>query len=270
MARIRSIKPEFFTSLTIAALSVPARLHFIGLWTHVDDDGRAIDDPRLFKAALWPLDDSMTTAKVDKLTAELEASGRIVRYTVKGRHYLHVCGWEHQKIDRKSPSKHPSPDEADSSIPRRSIAEPSSPDLRIYGSKDQGSDLSLSSPSDSDRTSPTATAVWNAWPTTRRAARDKCERSIAKALKAGTDPEQIIDGAQRWATHYATQATEDKYIPLLTTWLNEQRWLMDTPALRQQMPKLSTGAQILIDAKARAAAQRGANVIGLPSVGSGA
>ena len=57
MARIRSIKPEFFTSLTIADLTVEQRLTFIGLWTHVDDEGRCVDDSRLIKAAIWPLDD---------------------------------------------------------------------------------------------------------------------------------------------------------------------------------------------------------------------
>jgi hypothetical protein len=34
MARIRSIKPEFFTSISIADLSRDARLMFIGMWTH--------------------------------------------------------------------------------------------------------------------------------------------------------------------------------------------------------------------------------------------
>ncbi len=101
MARIRSIKPEFFTSLSIADLSVPARLHFIGLWTHVDDDGRALDDARLLKAAIWPLDDSMTNVKVAKLQDELEAHGRIIRYEADGRRCIQIVGWHHQKINRK-------------------------------------------------------------------------------------------------------------------------------------------------------------------------
>ncbi len=274
MARIRSIKPEFFTSLSIAALSVPARLHFIGLWTHVDDEGRAIDDPRLIKAAVWPLDDTMTLARVDKLTAELEASGRIHRYTVDNRHYLQVCGWEHQKIDRKGKSKYPASLDERSTIIRRGLDDASSPDLRIYGSTDQGSDLSLSSRGDDERaTAATVDAVWNSWPSSRRAARDKVTRSITKALKAGTDHEQIVDGARRWTQHYADEATEDKYIPLLTTWLNEQRWLMDTPRPKRAMPNqpnISTGGQILMRAKAaqaQARQERG-NVIDLPAIGS--
>ena len=59
MARIRTIKPSFFTSLTIASLTPEQRLTFVGLWTHVDDDGRCIYDPRLIKAALWALDERL-------------------------------------------------------------------------------------------------------------------------------------------------------------------------------------------------------------------
>ena len=37
--RIRSIKPEFWTSDDITALAVDDRLLFIGLWSYVDDNG---------------------------------------------------------------------------------------------------------------------------------------------------------------------------------------------------------------------------------------
>lgn len=135
MARIRSVKPEYFTSLTIAGMSVPARLHFIGLWTHVDDDGRAIDDPRLIKAAVWPLDDNMTNAKVEKLQAELADHGRIIRYEGGGRRIFQVVGWTHQKIDRKRKSSLPPPRGFAEPSPndQRSDDEASSPDLGILG-----------------------------------------------------------------------------------------------------------------------------------------
>ena len=107
MARIRSVKPEFFTSETIASFSHAARLTFIGLWTHADDGGRAPDNPRLLKAAVWPLDDDVTVADVANHLAEFEAAGRICRYTVDGKRYLHIVSWgEHQKP--KNPStRHP-------------------------------------------------------------------------------------------------------------------------------------------------------------------
>ncbi|MBO4273113.1 hypothetical protein [Microbispora triticiradicis] len=114
MARIRSIKPEFFTSLTIANLDLPSRLTFIGLWTHCDDEGRCIDDARLIKAAIWPLDDR-TAADVEEDLGALSESSLITRYEVAGRRYLAVCGWaEHQRINRATKSKYPSPDQAES------------------------------------------------------------------------------------------------------------------------------------------------------------
>src|SRR5699024_3247957 len=81
MARIRTIKPTFFTSLTIANLTLEQRLTFIGLWTHVDDEGRCIYDPRLIKAALWPLD-SRTAEDVDGDIRALTESSLITHYTL--------------------------------------------------------------------------------------------------------------------------------------------------------------------------------------------
>lgn len=37
MPRIRTIKPEYWTSEQVLDLSIPARLAFIGLWNFCDD-----------------------------------------------------------------------------------------------------------------------------------------------------------------------------------------------------------------------------------------
>lgn len=113
MARIRTIKPEFFTSLTIADLTPEQRLTFIGLWTHVDDAGRCVDDPRLIKAAVWPLDDR-TAADIEIDLKALSESSLITRYIVNRKRYLAVTNWEeHQRINRPTPTKLPSPEQAD-------------------------------------------------------------------------------------------------------------------------------------------------------------
>ena len=112
MARIRTIKPEFFTSLTIASLPISARLTFIGLWTHVDDEGRCVDDARLVKAAVWPLDD-VTAADVEQDLKALDESSLITRYMLGERSYMAITNWrEHQRIDRATKSKLPAPPEA--------------------------------------------------------------------------------------------------------------------------------------------------------------
>lgn len=113
MARIRTIKPEFFTSLTIADLTSEQRLTFIGLWTHCDDRGRCVDDARLIKAAVWPLDDR-TSADIESDLRALTASSLIARYTLNGKRYMVVNGWaEHQRINRPTPSKLPAPEQGD-------------------------------------------------------------------------------------------------------------------------------------------------------------
>lgn len=110
MARIRSIKPEFFTSLAIADQTPERRLTFIGLWTHVDDEGRCVDDARLIKAAVWPLDDR-TAADIEADLQALTEASLITRYTLNQRRYLAVTNWqEHQRINRPTPSKLPSPE----------------------------------------------------------------------------------------------------------------------------------------------------------------
>jgi hypothetical protein len=155
MARIRSIKPEFFTSISIADLSRDARLMFIGMWTHVDDDGRCIDEPRLIKAALFPLDDDLEPTQVDALMWQLAAHGRIIRYAVDGRRYVQIVGFkEHQKIDRHTPSKHPSCE--DSANTQRGVDEDAASTRPLIGSDriGSGSDLEDSrhaDPVDNDR-----------------------------------------------------------------------------------------------------------------------
>lgn len=129
--RIRSIKPEFWTSEDIAALDWNTRLLFIGLWSYVDDNGVGRDVERLIVADLFPLEDDPrdTLATVSRGLASLAARRLIARYTVNGRPFLHICTWDkHQKIDRPAKPRYPLPTCADAPI-RDTLATPSR-DLR--------------------------------------------------------------------------------------------------------------------------------------------
>jgi hypothetical protein len=108
--RIRTIKPEFWTSLTVASLPLPVRLTFIGLWNFSDDEGRSVFEPRLLKAAVWPLDDEITAADVGSHLAALARVGLVSMYEVEGRQYVQVSSWtEHQKVEKKRTSALPPP-----------------------------------------------------------------------------------------------------------------------------------------------------------------
>lgn len=112
MARIRSIKPDFWKSETIAALPKATRLTFIGLWTYVDDNGVGVDSYKLIAAELYGLEDDPREARMDTREdlARLAAAGVITRYTVAGKRYMRITNWdEHQKIDRPGKARYPLP-----------------------------------------------------------------------------------------------------------------------------------------------------------------
>ena len=106
MARIRSIKPEFWTSEQILDLSHAARLAFIGLWNFSDDEGRHKASGKSLKAEVFPGDD-LTVANVDAMMDELIRSDLIDEYyDDEGRHVWQITGWtKHQKISHPTPSK---------------------------------------------------------------------------------------------------------------------------------------------------------------------
>lgn len=111
MARIRTVKPEFWTHEKTTACSRDARLLFIGLWNFADDSGRAHDSSRELKMRILPGDDDITSAHVEKWLVDLAAAGLIVRYVVDGKRFIQINGWHHQKIQHPSPSNFPSPPE---------------------------------------------------------------------------------------------------------------------------------------------------------------
>lgn len=111
MGRIRSIKPEFFTSDSVARLSIRARLTWIGLWTYVDDGGCGDGRIRVIHGALYPVDDQTNVEDLERDLVELEKYKRIIRYEVAGKPYVAITNWsEHQKINRPSRSVFPPPD----------------------------------------------------------------------------------------------------------------------------------------------------------------
>ena len=127
--RIRSIKPEFWRSEDIADLTVEDRLLFIGLWSYVDDNGVGIDRLADVCADLFALDlerdPPETFARVSRGLQNLSEAGRIVRYTVEGKSYLHITNWsKHQRIDKPNKARYPHPDAENATI-REEVATPS-------------------------------------------------------------------------------------------------------------------------------------------------
>lgn len=109
MTRIRSVKPETFTSATLARVPIEARYLFIGLWTEADDEGKLIDSAKLLAGSLFPLDTDVTARRVERWLTALAEIDAIVRYGVGEARYIQVRAWGHQKISHPGVSRIPNP-----------------------------------------------------------------------------------------------------------------------------------------------------------------
>lgn len=107
MARIRTIKPEFFTSEDIVGLSTHARLLYIALWCEADREGRFSWKPKTFKMRYFPGD----SANIDKLCDELRQACLVMVYIVNDQKYAFIPTFNaHQHINpREAKSQLPEP-----------------------------------------------------------------------------------------------------------------------------------------------------------------
>lgn len=139
MARIRTIKPEFWTSEQIVECSMSARLLFIGLWNFCDDNGVHPYTIKTIKMEVFP-GDEIKLSTIENWMNELEKNGLIKTYHIDDKRYLLVTGWQHQKIDRPNP-KHPLPIkfDDDSTNDHRYIDEQSPPEGKGRESKGRDS-----------------------------------------------------------------------------------------------------------------------------------
>ena len=106
MARIRTIKPEFFTSEDIVSLTPLARLFYVSLWCEADREGRLSWKLRTLKLRYLPAD----SCDVMELAQELIDAELIELYTVDGKEYAQIPSFaKHQIINnRESESTIPS------------------------------------------------------------------------------------------------------------------------------------------------------------------
>jgi len=110
MARIRSIKPEYWSDATIATFDYFTRLFYIALWNFADDEGRGRALCKELAGFAFPLDDDLPNSEVERALQTIAASGRIMLYESSGVRHFQIMKWaDHQKVDRASKSRLPEP-----------------------------------------------------------------------------------------------------------------------------------------------------------------
>lgn len=210
MPRIRSIKPEFFTSLTIADLPLSTRLTFIGLWTYVDDNGVGPADPRLIRAAVWPLEEAPDILQRTREDLQRLHTARLVTlYEVSGKPLVFVNGWtEHQKVSHPRKPRFLTPDE----VPQRR-------DQESYDSPE-----SLQSPPE-DRESP---------PETLRPEQGAGSREQGEGIEEDAEPPASADSPPRADVEQVCQHLADvmektgsKRPRIAAKWRTDTRLMLD-------------------------------------------
>jgi hypothetical protein len=126
MPRIRTIKPEFWSSPSMRGADPWVRLLFIAMWNWADDFGRGTANYRELAAFAFPDDQdplAPTVAELPLLLAEVQRRWAVAFYEVGGRRYYAIPSWdEHQKNERRAKSRYPAPGDG---VP----FDPSPPDL---------------------------------------------------------------------------------------------------------------------------------------------
>jgi len=109
MARIRSIKPSFWTDPDVAGLRRDARLLIVGLISNADDEGRFLATATSIGGSVFPHDE-LPPATIRKWRDEVAKAGIIELYAVDGSDYGWFPNWlKHQKVYKPYPSTLPPP-----------------------------------------------------------------------------------------------------------------------------------------------------------------
>jgi len=237
MARIRTIKPEFWDSPGTARASHVGRLFFIAMWNWADDWGVGVASPKQLVAFAFPNDDDISAKDFPTLAKEVADCFDVEFYEVDGRSYYSIPSWDiHQRTERKSKRTNPTPDEATARLfaqngettaefPTVAAELPSI--AKVVPASEREREREKEREREEEHVQILDTqfeTFWMVWP--KRVAKGDAKKAWTKALK-DADARTIITAATEYA--HSPHLPERQFIPLPATWLNGQRWLDDLP-----------------------------------------
>lgn len=98
-------------------MSTLGKLVFIGLFSNADDEGRGRANPTYLKSILFPYEESIRSADIDKTLSEISSNMSVVFYSCNGSSYYSLTKWyDWQKIEKPQDSKLPAYNENDEEI----------------------------------------------------------------------------------------------------------------------------------------------------------
>lgn len=205
MARIRTIKPEFFTSEDIVCMSPLARLFYVSLWCEADREGRMEWKPVTFKMRYLPGDE----CDINSLAQELIARGLLVLYQAVDKQYAEIPTFsKHQVINNR---------ESSSTIPPRDKnAKPTrAPRVKAEGKEGKGRE-------GTERAYLAGfVRFWNSWPAHER----KQDKKACAAKWERDGLEEVADLiVADVESKKATEKWKSGFVEMPETYLNNRRW----------------------------------------------
>lgn len=235
MARIRTIKPEFFRHEQLQDLEednpgAHVMLVFAALWGHCDKEGRFLWKPRSLKLDILPFLDFDLTASL----LLLREAGLIRQYENEGVQYGEVPTFkDHQRVSGKEaqePAKYPAPNGYFSDNSPGSDGEATGKQQRRQegkGREQEGKGESLSAEADhaeprsADEDFETLWSIWQ-WHKTpkgsKKAALAEWQREVRKA---GVDPATVLAVVPAYCEQCRRTDTNTQHIE---RWLKKHRW----------------------------------------------
>ncbi len=234
MPRARNIKPAFFKNEVLVELSYEARLLFIGLWTLADREGRLENRPKRIKMEIFPADNLDVKALLD----ELGCGGFIKRYgqaPCKSGASLVQGNFLYIQVHNFSKHQNPHIKEAASIIPKMTEHESSTiqallipdslslnPDSPILNPESNPKVIQKKSPMDLYVKIKSFEEFWEKYGMKKD--RKKCEAAYHRAIKSGTNHDEIIQGLDAYQKECIKDQIEKQFIKRPLTWLNGGCW----------------------------------------------
>lgn len=210
--RIRTIKPSFWKSESMASICHFSRLAAIALLNFADDEGFFVCSIPVIRGELFPFEEDSTNVR--RAIDELSRIGFLVTgKTEEGKSIGRVTNFlEHQRIDRAQASEIAGLEVIwdDSSNIRRTFVEPS---LLEAEGKRKGSGKGKGNGTEEIET------IYQAYP--RKVAKIPGLKAIERALRK-IDAPSLLASTQAFARSCAGK--ELQYIPHPATWFNAGRW----------------------------------------------
>ncbi len=190
MARIRTIKPEFWTDEVVVELDYADRLLFIGLWNFADDQGYLPMRPKRIKMQIFPGDDYDVVAGLKRLWE----SSLVTLYASPEGLLVHVTKWSrHQKISNPAREKYSPSDLRKQDAWGTTVQSP----LDSYPAEGKGRE---------------------------RKGRDSCSSADAESVTDPFDDWWSAYPRKKGKGQAPLLGAKGEFCPYPATWLNGERW----------------------------------------------